>query len=252
LSSWQRSPGSPEVVEDVNTVYDVSMTKTTLTPDDILEKAKEVVEEVVEHVSQDEDPINTRVDPILSKSVSGYIAFTDGGWDGELCYPFQACLGDKVPWITPDKDRDRTDAETQFREKHELTDEDDIFEHPEWEEFITEWEQADTDTWAVYVRAIRYLPSNCYSSTGEEEYDFCMAVNDDYNYGRDSIGWLRSPAKGGPGSHWFFSRTRTVAELQDPEEWAALVKDMKQAWDDLLRGTPAENENENENEETAS
>lgn len=190
------------------------------------ESVAELIEEITDSIGR--DAWSARVDTIEFEHVPGFIPWTDGGWNG--CITFG--MHDETAWgcklIRPFVEHDWELMQAEFRTEHELAGdiELDYDTHPEYEDFVTRWEQDDDSCWFVYVRAIVYGEGHHKSESGKAEVLFCFAVNDDFNYGRDSISWL-----GGVGSHWLWERTVIVDEIT-PEVLDEIRTAMFQAWRD--------------------
>lgn len=201
---------------------------------DIMEDVREMIEEVTESIGN--DAWSCRVEEIESKSRDGFIAFTDGGWNGCVTFGFHQEVSWVVDQIKPFVERDQIQMFDQFLEERgalgevieprqpdaepnwELVD-----QHPEWEEFRDGWGQEDDTAWFVYVRAIFYDQDNHRNVSGEDEFQFCLGINDDFNYGRDSISWCKG------GSTWVWERNVAVSEIT-PELLAEIQREFLEAW----------------------
>lgn len=194
-------------------------------PETIHDKVKNLVAEVVDAI--DTDAIGSSVEEIESKHVSGFIPFTDGGWDGVVTFGLLDHGWDFGGKIRASVERDQDEMLAQFIADQglpETTTWDDLSENPEWDDFRTEWEQSDPATFFVKVRALFYRAHHHRNVSGRDEYLICIGLNDDYNYGRDSIGWCP-----GVGTTWTWETNLPVDEIT-PERLAEIKATMLAVW----------------------
>lgn len=192
----------------------------------VLDNVLELIEKLLDHIDGGSAE-STRVDEIEHRPVSGFVPFTDGGYDGWVTFPFLRCeTSESVKLIAPFVDKDYQEAVDDFIAEHKLPEGTDVHEHELWSDWLDEWEQADDSTWFVKVRAILYTPNNRRNLTGHDEVFFCFGVNDDFTYGRDSIGWLPNV-----GTHWLWEETVRVTDLTT-EKLAEIETNIRQAWKD--------------------
>ena len=178
------------------------------------------------------EPLATSIEPIEHRHMSGWIPFTDGGWVGWITVDFYDPIGDAVPQIEPMRTADYDDAVRQFAEEHDVPADINHWGHPEWDDWIHGWEDGDLSVWFVKVRAVFYDTDNSRNDSGEPEWVFDLIVNDDVNYGRESVGaWA-----GDCGDHYITSTTATVAELEaEPDRLDQIRRDFESAWIALIR-----------------
>lgn len=144
------------------------------------------------------DAVSARIETVEFKSRDGFIPYTDGGFTAVLTYDLHSEASSATALIRPIVERDQKECERQWRSDHDLDDAVDIYEDDDFQEFQCAWEQGDPECWFVYVRALFFTADNGRNETGEDEFLFCFGVNDDINYGRDSISWCR-----GVGTTWY-------------------------------------------------
>lgn len=198
-------------------------------------KVKEWVESISERASQWDDCWgHFRVEEVPGESYDGFIAFTNGGWEGIVYADMRAAYGSgSIPKaIQPYIDSTIKEAEQAFEEKHGVSVED-IYkfgddpdqipliegvretEHPlreTWSEFEDEW-MSEGGTYFYKVRALYYHPDNHRNETGEDEIIFCVGINTDFEYGRDSIPWLSCYGGNPQQTQWLWEKTVKVSEI---------------------------------------
>lgn len=188
----------------------------------------EMIQEMIETVCDEVgfDAWHHQVDPIESKSRSGFIAFTDGGWDGVVTFGFYGETARSTKDIAPFLDRDYDQMRDTFIAEHlPEAHEENYLDFPDWEEFQSDWEQSDDTTWFVKVRAIFYAADNSRNRSGEDEWFFLLGVCDDFNYGRDTVGgWAP-----GVGTKWKYECNVTDAEIT-AELLTGVAEGMMAAW----------------------
>lgn len=165
------------------------------------------------------------MDEIQSKSYDGFIAFTDGGWDAVATFAFNSDTTNCVELLADSVTSDSMMMVEEFRREYgeEMTD-DEMYEHPDYEDFTSEWYCNDTTIWFVKARALFYKANNYRNTSGEDEYLFCFGVNDDFDYGRDDISWCK-----GVGTHWSFERNVPVSDIT-PELLSEIKTQMFVTW----------------------
>ena len=194
----------------------------------IYDDVREMIESVTDAIGF--DAWSERVEEIESVARDGFIPFTNGGWNGTVTFGLHGEEAWSVDQIRPIVEADYKEMLATFLTEHDIADyaSDDLTVPPElqqeWEDYTTEWEQGDDCAWFVYVRAIFYEQGNSRNQSGEDEFLFCLAINDDLNYGRDSISWLK-----GVGSHWIWERNIPVSELT-PDLLVLIEAEYLQAW----------------------
>ena len=182
----------------------------------------DLIEQITDSIGS--DAYFSRVEPIEYRSVPGFIPYTEGGLNGIVTFGFYQEYALSCKIIEPFVIRDYEEQRVEFRRQHELTDDADVYDHPEWEDFQTEWEQSDEGSeWFVYVRAILFGTDNSRNETGEDEVCFIAMVNDDFGYGRDSIGYAPG------GSHDFYERTVKLSEVT-ADLLSEIQGEMLKAW----------------------
>lgn len=196
----------------------------------IHETIKDFIEGIVDAL--DSDAIGSSVEEIPHEYRSGFVPFTDGGWNGTITFDLHSETASSVKLFEKMLQDDYEMACQQWRSDQGLADDAEIdHEDPEWQEFMCDWEHGgDGEDWFVYVRAIRREPggnSNHKYVPAGGGYEFCLGINDDINYGRDSISWCP-----GVGSHWIYE-TETIPYAEITSEKLAEIKaGMLKAWQD--------------------
>lgn len=176
-----------------------------------MESIKTMIEEVMDDIGE---PFSTHLDEIPHEAYDGFIPFTNGGYDGVLVFGLHGSYEESngTALIAKHLDNDYKMMQAEFRREKELDDEVELDETVEgWEQFRDKWEQNDEGgTWFVKVRAILFFPDNHRNETGEAEILFCIGINDDFEYGRDSISWAR-----GTGTTWVWEETVKVVDINE-------------------------------------
>lgn len=181
-------------------------TLTTTENETALKLIEEWVRQTTDNVGL--DAYGYDVSPISSESYDGFIAFTDGGWDGIVTFGLHSEETYRIPLIAKVEEADYAWCREEFVKLHGITDEE-VDDHDEWEDFRMEWEMNDDSCWFMKVRAIFYEAENRRNETGQDEVLLCVGINDDFNYGRDSVGaWA-----GNIGTHWTWERTIPLADV---------------------------------------
>ena len=170
---------------------------------------QDFVERVTEQIASDYDAYGHQVSDVLSESVPGFIPYTDGGWDGVAHFSLYGEAAYALPEMKSFLEGDYKFAQEEFRREYELADDADVAEHGEWEDWLTTWEQDDDGCFFMKVRALIYSAENHRNETGQDEVILCVGFNDDFGYGRDSVGaWA-----GNVGTHWKWERTIPLADV---------------------------------------
>lgn len=186
---------------------------------------KGFVENGIEQLGHSVECYDYRVDDVESESRDGFIPYTEGGYDGIAYVGFHSGGTYSVKHFESLLDKDYEWCMEEFRREHDLADDADVDEHPEWEEFHQEWEYNDEDVWFLKLRALIYDSDNRRNESGQDEVLLCMGINDDFNYGRDSIGWCP-----GVGTKWLWERTIPLAEVT-PELLAECREEFWKVWE---------------------
>lgn len=188
-----------------------------------METMQELIETVTDAIGS--DAYSTRVEPIEDKCVPGFIPFTNGGWNGVCNFTLNSDAGRSVPIINKYVQRDEEECVRCFMAENDIENESDIYDHPDWESYADSW-NSDDATWFVYVRACYFTPDNHRNRSGEPEWSLGVAINTDFDYGRDHVAYA-----GGACNHWIWER-----EILDSEVTPALLAEMKtemmKAWQD--------------------
>lgn len=208
---------------------------------------KDWCEEVSEDTSQFGDAYDYKLEPVEHESRSGFIAFTNGGWDGIVFASLGSAYssGDTPKVIQPYLDSALKEAEEEFDREHGEGTVKAIYawgddpaqlpliegvrqpDHPlqeEWWEFQDEWLRSG-DTYFYKVRALYFDSDNSRNESGEPEVFFAVGVNTDFEYGRDHIAWA-----GGQQTQWVWEKNVKVADIT-PE----LIETFKKEAMDALR-----------------
>jgi hypothetical protein len=172
---------------------------------------QEFVERVTQSIADDYEAYGHDVNDVLSESVPGFIPFTDGGWDGVAHFSLYGEAANAMPEMKSFLESDYKFAQEEFRREHDLADDAIVFDHDEWEDWLTEWEQGDDGCFVMKVRALMYSAENHRNETGQDEVILCVGFNDDFGYGRDHVGaWA-----GNAGTHWKWERTIPLADVTE-------------------------------------
>jgi hypothetical protein len=191
---------------------------------------QEWCKDATDEVSQFYDCYHSNFDEVENQWRDGFIPYTEGGFDGIVYASIQHAYGSgSVPSaIQPYLDRDLKECEEAWDEQNpdrtlgslysrehdgqgELLERSTEREHwlEKYYEFENEWLQ-EGGTYFYKIRALFYAANNSQNETGEAEVLFCVAINTDFEYGRDSVSY----AKG--GSEWVWERTVKVADITQP------------------------------------
>lgn len=200
------------------------------------ERVRDLVQEwckdVTDEVSQFYDCYHSNVGEVENQWRDGFIPYTQGGFDGIVYASIRNAHGSgSVPAaVQPYLNRDIKECEEEWDRQNpehtigwiysrehdgqgELLELSTEREH--WRERHYEFEQEWLDEGGTYfykVRALFYAANNSHNETGEAEVLFCVAINTDFEYGRDSISWLPNAKC----SEWVWERTVKVADITQP------------------------------------
>ena len=173
-----------------------------------------------------DDVYSTDLDEIENEARSGFIPYTDGGFDGTACASLSYAYGSGLipKSIRPYIDRDLRDCREQWDSDNpdhpydSLWGDDrqpDLFggseEADHWREKYYEFEDEylhEGGTYFYKLRAMFYSSNNSRNETGEPEVYFCVGLNTDFEYGRDYIDWA-----GGKQTEWCFEKTVSAAKI---------------------------------------
>jgi hypothetical protein len=191
--------------------------------------------DVLAEVEGFEDVYGTNVSEVENRSRDGFIPFTDGGFDGigygRMGYAHGAgCVPEA---IKPYLDDALKEVEKGWDENHPDHPVKWLFEHEEphptlpgiepqritkrdqlREEF---YEQQDSylsegDTYFYKVRVLFHGDQHS-SESGEPEAFFMVGINTDFEYGRDSIPWLRCYGRDPQCTKWLWEKTVKIKHL---------------------------------------
>lgn len=209
--------------------------------------------DVLDEVEGFEDVYSVRLDEVENRSRDGFIAFTDGGFDGvgSALMSYAHGAGVTPQAIQPYLDSALKEVAEEWDKEHP--------DHPvSWlwqdeepqptlpgippgislreklkEEF---WEAEDAalregSTYFYKVRVLFYDRSNSSDQTGEPEAFFMVGINTDFEYGRDSIPWLRCYGKDPQQTKWLWEKTVKIRDL-NARRIASLTKQAIKAFDD--------------------
>ena len=193
------------------------------------------VTEVLEAVEDFHDVYGTNLSEVENRSRDGFIAFTDGGFDGIGMATLRDAEGSgAIPEIIrPYLESAQKDAEKDWDEAHP--------DHPiswiyadeppqgvlpgiepsrEREHWRQEWHEfsdqhiGEGGTYFYKVRVLFHGDRHD-SESGEPEVLFCVGINTDFEYGRDHIPWLRCYGRDPNCTKWVWEKTVKVADLTE-------------------------------------
>ena len=201
-----------------------------------IELTRRWTEEVLENVSGFEDVFDTRLDEVENRHRDGFIPFTDGGFDGvgyaTMSYAYSSGCAPVVirPYIDStlkdvekDWDEENPTHPTSWlfaREEDEAT-QLEMFgpshERDHWREKYWEIEHQAFEEGSTYFYKVRVLfhGDRQRSESGEPEALFCVGINTDFEYGRDTIPWLAHMGGKVHQTEWLWEKTVKVADLTE-------------------------------------
>lgn len=186
---------------------------------DVLDMLTDVIDDI------GMDACFTNMETIEHNHVSGFIPFTDGGWNGVITFDLVSEQAEHNSIIAPYNDADYKRMVESFCDEHGVSTEFDYWDHAEWEQFRDDWQyNTDPTNWFVYARAIFYESRNSRNETGEDEFHFLVGVNTDFNYGRDYVSYAK-----GAQTYWVYERTVPVS-LITKEVLSTVRDEMIEAW----------------------
>lgn len=191
--------------------------------------------ETMEYLKDGEYVFDGRVEEVENRSRSGFIPFTDGGFDAVGYTDLNSCHGSGATpdVVQPYLDRILKDAEKDWdTENPEHTVAwicADVPEEPllpgiepnrvrdQWREKWYEFESAQLTDGCTFFYKVRVLfhGDEHRSESGEPEAYFMVGINTDFEYGRDSIPWLSCYGQKTQQTTWLWEKTIKVAELTD-------------------------------------
>jgi len=197
------------------------------------------VEEVLDNVGGFGDVYDTRSDEIENKSRSGFIPFTDGGFEGIAYASLSAAhgSGSAPAAIQGYIESAQKEAREEWDRQHPELTYDAIFAEtveeagqqplpgfkPSRENDAQReqyWEHEDNwmsegGTYFYKVRAIFFDQDNSRNESGEPEVYFMVGLNTDFEYGRDNIPWLACYGAKTQQTTWPWEKTVKVDEITD-------------------------------------
>lgn len=196
-------------------------------------------EEVLDNVSHFEDVYDTRSDEVENKSRSGFIPYTDGGFDGvgyaKLSYADgTGCAPAAIQGYI---DRAHKDAQEAWDEAHPDRTHEMIFaktveeegqevlpgfgrsqeaqaEREEYWTFESE-SMSEGGTYFYKVRALFFDVDNSRNESKKPEVYFMVGLNTDFEYGRDNIPWLACYGAKTQQTEWPWEKTVPVDEITE-------------------------------------
>jgi hypothetical protein len=174
---------------------------------------------VLENVSGFDDVSHTNINEVENESRDGFVAYTSGGFDG-VGYGSPRYGVDSVPGpVKPYVERETKEHDEEWDTKNP--------KHPvswvlssagvSWREKYHESLDARFEEGWTYFYKVRALFHNgdsfTKSESGEPEVLFCVAINTDFEYGRDSIPWLKYTGGDPECSKWAWEKTVKVADI---------------------------------------
>lgn len=194
------------------------------------------VQEVLEAIEGFEDVTHTNVSEVCNRSYDGFIAFTDGGFDGlgfgDMGHAHGSGSAPQAiqPYIDSalkdiEKDWDKENPEHTVEWCHQ---EDDTLqlvmpgfvpsrEREMWQQKYWEFEDANMSEGGTYFYKVRVLfhGDQHSSESGEPEALFCVGINTDFEYGRDHIPWLTCYGKSPHCTKWLWEKTIKIKDLRN-------------------------------------
>jgi hypothetical protein len=199
-----------------------------------VELCREWTETVLEAVADYEDVTHTNMGEVENRHRSGFIPFTDGGFDGlgygDMRYAYgSGCVPQAIqPYI----DRALKDIEEDWDREHPEHPVDWIFESEEPQvplpgfdrarttrerlrEEYHEFEDANMSGGGTYFYKVRVLfhGDEHSSESGEPEAFFMVGINTDFEYGRDTIPWLACCGQSPKCTKWLWEKTVKIRNL---------------------------------------
>jgi hypothetical protein len=204
---------------------------------DVLKWCHGWAEELKEFLTSNEMAYDAKVKRVENVGYDGFIPFTEGGIDmiASQCLSYDHDTGAAPKLIQPIIDSCLKDAQEEWDRRHPECTYEVIFgdegcgdpdqlmlpAHPprpepyesqreEYYDFERTW-LTEGSTYFWKARVLFYAADNYRNDTGEDEVLFCVGINDDLEYGRDSISWLPN----GPKTHWLWEKTIPVRRLTE-------------------------------------
>jgi hypothetical protein len=199
-----------------------------------LDLARNFVTEVLEELESSEYIYSSNVDEVENKSRDGFMAFTEGGFEGigyaDLRSDYGTGNAPKV--IQPYIDSSLKDAQTYWDEENPEHLYEWIFDNEAdeiaktqlsmlegynptprevWAEKYYEYEDESLQEGGTYfykARVLFYDEDNRRNETGEPEAYFMIGINTDFEYGRDNISWA-----GGNQTEWLWEKNIPIKDL---------------------------------------
>lgn len=197
-------------------------------------------EEVLEGLEQFGDVGHTKLDEVENRSRDGFIPFTDGGFNGIAYADLASAEGSGAvpaaiqPYIDSahkdfDEEWDREHPEATVEMLHASTPEDEgqlqlpglergyRQQHPLLEEYWTAQHESLSEggTYFYKVRALFYGDQHASEDRGDPEVLFCVGINTDFEYGRDSIPWITYYGKPAQQTQWCWEKTVKLSDLNE-------------------------------------
>lgn len=184
-------------------------------------------QDVLDEIEGFNDVHGVSLDEVENRSRDGFIAFTDGGFNGIGTATMSAAHG---AGVTPQAIQPYLDS--VLRDVREAWDS----EHPDhpvswlWEneevehaamreplkQAFYEAEDAALSEGGAYfykVRVLFYDRDRSSNETGEPEAFFMVGINTDFEYGRDTIPWLSCYGKSPHCTKWLWEKTVKIRDL---------------------------------------
>ena len=202
----------------------------------VLDLCRQFSEEVLENLQSREFIYDYTINEVENKSRDGFVAFTDGGFDGIGYADLRSAWGsgDAPKVIQPYIDRDLEECKTEWDEQNPEHTYEWIFDyeanenerkqmnlafvesyHPTkrecWQEkywdFENEW-LSEGGTYFYKARVLFFDEGASRNVSGEPEAYFMVGINTDFEYGRDYISWA-----GGSQTDWVWEKNVPVKDL---------------------------------------
>jgi hypothetical protein len=209
-----------------------------------VELCRQWAKDVLDEIEGFDDVYGVNLDEVENRSRDGFIAFTDGGFNGvglgSMSYGYGSGCAPQA--IQPYIDSALKDIEKDWDERHPEHTVAWIYaseeEHPtlpgitpsrereHWREKFHEFEHESMSEGGTYfykVRVLFYDTDNSSNESGEPEAFFMVGINTDFEYGRDTIPWLTCYGQSPHCTKWLWEKTVKIRDL-NPRRIASLTR----------------------------
>lgn len=210
---------------------------------------------VIENVGGFEDVTHTNIDEVENEHRDGFVAYTSGGFDAIGYGDASIGLGSGTlpEAVKPYTDRETKEHDEEWDQENPEHTVDWIFSQPSDEQLLlfngVDPQRALREKWRdkyherydarfqegwTYFYKVRALFHNgnswTKSESGEPEVLFCVGINTDFEYGRDTIPWLSCYGRSPNCTDWKWEKTVKVSDLT-----SELIDTMIEEASDALR-----------------